>query len=470
MQTTLSLILRVRLWVGCLLLTAWGFSAQATIPLVLKQTIQLPSGGPWDVQHVMNDTTYGWACVSGNDISYKLSEQHTVRHCTVPTRVFGQYSQYRTDQSLRFMKMNTANEHLCVLLFTRMPTRLDPMYYSDDVGFCYLDLETAAVLDTLIRAGSGHEELFSHYSSWRSDYYEFAPWPPLPDTSTSLYYCGNSSLEGYNPGGQYYGSWSGFCNKVTFADSMHETHLGPWNNVQPFRPWGEPDFALSGSSGDWRQSDMGPREGVGYCYVGRIAGSNVMRDTLQDCQTAVAQMDEDGTRRLIYGNFALDPATFTTLWQRELPSGRTYSARLPGNHDERILVEDDHLFRVYNAADGSFIDWTSVFWGDSVMIRKRQDGPSEILVYDRAHNLVRVYETVLPPARGLTISYIPETRTIRLRWPRVEAASGYNICAFTSATGIYALLAHVPATTLIYDVPLTAHAQFFYVTDVYEQP
>jgi len=53
MQSASQSIFRKRVLPCVILLGLCGFSAQATIPLVLKETIQLPPGGVQDVQHVL---------------------------------------------------------------------------------------------------------------------------------------------------------------------------------------------------------------------------------------------------------------------------------------------------------------------------------------------------------------------------------------------------------------------------------
>jgi hypothetical protein len=438
-------------------------SAQATIPLILQRTIQLPPGDGWDVQHVMGDNSFGWARMQGDTLLYKYSEGDSLHHRTIPRRLTGPDVDSYEHVAVRLIRIVPADSHLCALIYSRAM-----LYDYGDVDIenilYFMDLDTGTGLHTLFSDGGGSTE----WHDGTTIISLFYPWPALPAVSTNLYYCTAVNIRYWVMPGYWTDNY-GTAASIDFENAWQFTSLGYWENLQPYYRSASPMFAISRQS--TTTNDM-TGEWIDFsCRMGTFAESNhVIRDTTHSCGWVVAQEDFDGTRRIIEQHAAYDPVTFTQLWQNpEIPWGNMYTARLSGIPDERLLIDNSRTFLIYNAANGSYIDRTSVYNGTLQGLIKHADRAAEIVTFDSNASLVRIYTTAPPSARHLTIQYIPETQHIRLQWQQAEGAIGHKVYSTDRPSGgDLNLIAELPADSLSYNVLPVAEKRFFFVTDEFE--
>jgi hypothetical protein len=452
--------------------------AYATIPLTLVKTFQLPSEtGSWDVQHVLNDSTLTWARLSGASIIYQLSPNDSVRTMTIPPEIFSRPGGTGTGTGgLRLFKIARADSHACALLRCTVEFRDYPDWDAWDILGLF-DLSTHSLIDsTSSWAGyrrSDYEGSEAH--SYVSYVQYYSPWPPLP-LSTRMLYCAQiCESASSDPHDYWSSSTSGWIRLLRIEDSLQVSVIYSWNNIQPFSGSDVPSFAVSGESITASGGPHGGDSPVERCWFSTLTGDSVARwDSSQGCPTVVAQTDGNGTRRMIFDHKAVDPDSYAILWENSAITGTLYTACLAGSLNERVLEtrsEFPGIFLVYNASDGSFLDFTSAYVGDLITILKPAARPAEFVTYESSTSWVRIYSNITPPSvHGLTIAFLPESNVLRLRWLATRDVTGYRIYGSDTPDGEGQLIAELPSGTLVYDMPLTGSMRFFHVTNVCNTP
>jgi hypothetical protein len=442
-------------------------SAQATIPIILQRTLQLPPGGGWDVQHVMDANSFGWARLSGDTIRYQMWENDSVRSRTIP-HCFTEPVALTGHVAVRLMRLAPADGRLCAMVYS---TGFRRGYDDEETDYNILsivDLASGECLHASVSEAGGYRPSPWGYTRSTITITQFYPWPPPPAVSTHFFTAASSASHNSSPEGEY-SYVGGFATRIMLDSTWQIIGLGPHSNVQPFSRLIQEHVILSGTS--YGVSDDNGYSLYSWCSIGTydpIDSLTVRRDL--GYHIAAAQVDADGTERMILSNSALDPMTFDTLWQNaDLSYGTKYTARLPGSPNERILVSSAQAFLIYNASDGSYIGRTSVYNGTLQGLIKHADRATEIVTFDSNTSLVRIYTTAPPSVRHLTIRYIPETQHIRLHWEQAAGAIGHKVYSTDRPSGgDLNLIAELPADSLSYDVQPIAEKRFFFVTDEFE--
>jgi hypothetical protein len=446
-----------------------GVPAFATIPLILDHTIQLPPGGGWDLQHIVDDTSFGWARLIADSLMFKRQESDTVTRIAVPH--CDPDPAYSNVQNLRVRLLKThLNEgHLFAVIYSRTVYRNNVEGESTHNVLGLLDLETGECVDTVIFSGGYSSDNGSSVHTWlNSTINQIHIWPPLPRVSTHLFYTVHTTIEQDVPTEGTYSGVSATAAVVELNAAGTVMPLGPFREMQLFYRSAAPMFVANGSDSYTHNPDYLISS---HCWIGTYNTPNgITTDSTLGCHSVAAQQDADGTLRMIYCGAALNPSNRTVLWTNpDMLSGNLYSARFYDSPDERIVVSTGQTIAVYDASDGASLDRSTVYSGILQTVLKSENRPSEFLTFDSNLSIVRIYTAAPPAARGVTIAYSPERRVIRLNWNAAPEATGHRVYAMDRPSGgNLQLLAVLPAGTLSYDVLPDANVKFFYVTDDYE--
>jgi hypothetical protein len=438
--------------------------AHATIQLVLQQTIQLPPGGGMDVQHAVDDHSFAWARLDGDSIRYQLSEEDSVRCLPIPNCSDCERLHSYVNGGVRLLRNVGAGGHVCALVHSWFTCG----YYTEELTYnslSFIDLENGALVDTSVFYAGFSDEMYGRGESITVN--QLIPWPPPPRISTRLLCSQSSQYTEEVPMEGRYTQLGGRTWMLWLDEPGFTSDFGEYNYLLPFARSDQLNLVLRGLLAADQHGDPI----YSHCSLAAYSPTDeVIPDFLHGCDTPTAQMDADGTRRVIAGGVALDPVTFDVLWQNpDFGYGGYFTARLYGSENERLLVNSNHIFAVYDAADGSFIDLTTVYWGELQYILKPASRTAEVVTFDSQTSTVRVYTFAPPAARHLTIRYIPETQRIRLGWQQAEGAIGHKVYSTDRPSGgDLNLIAELPADSLSYDVQPVAEKRFFFVTDDYE--
>ena len=390
-----------------LLSLLWTGIAFADFPLELVQTIQLPPNVAWDVQHWMNDSTYGWACVQGDSVYYRLNLDDSTSAALVNVEEGGgcEYGAHR------------------VLIF-RSPTHMD----EPTVGVMVRKICQPSILEydlfakLLLPTGETFGPVLEYLGNFeggciRSGYFvSLFPWPPPPDTAQGIFHTrvtyrdcsegagddlydwsgGGSVISSGNAGqisdigNVYFGSmFARFDQAIGAFTGRYEAHL----SERPCMPPYECDWYWSYTT--YRRVQLGfAEDSILHCNI---------EPTLQPFPVCpllgvAAQIDGSGTERVFLGNGECrDPVTFDLLWENPSAVGwPVYAVRLFDSENERILVwVNGNYFNVFDASDGTMLGTTTTILGTPQYLLKQENAISEIVTYETETRTVRIYMSVL---------------------------------------------------------------------------
>jgi hypothetical protein len=466
---------RLRTLMAIVIALGSSYQAPAMIPMVLRSTIQLPAGGPWDVQHVTVSSSYGWARLVGDTILFRLPSDDSVGNLTIQPWVYRRgESATHSHMVICLFRMARVDSHICAMVVTSAVVDEYSAYSNSNNIFSVFDLESGEFVDTVTTPGS-HRINDNWGNGVNTVPMQPIPWPPLPAVTTNMVYVELQNEWSYYPGEMMETdaySNTGLMRVFSIGDGLSFSTYYDWDNAQPFMGSTALSLALSGGLHERGASDVSHHSwSSDRCWISTLDQTELAPlDSSQGCQKVVAQVDEDGTRRIICPIGAFDPETYRVLWTRPQIYDTLFTGRLAGDHNERLLALRPQSFDVYNAATGELMDFTSVFSGQMKQVHKQSNAPSEIVTFDAATNLVRIYVTALPRAKELTLTYIPETDRLRLRWVASPDVAGYAIYSSETPDGEYTPLAEVPAGTTTYELAPTSASRYFYVTNGYDNP
>jgi hypothetical protein len=470
---------RLSLSVAVLVLVA--FSAQAEIQMILKQSLFIPPCQSWDVQHWMDEDSYGyaylsrdtvyWAARIGDDLGFYVLPPDSVYFQFPP----GRYDyQYVSQKSVKLLHLLLSPNNPCALVSGELAYGYDdefaPLSCSKHI-FTAINLSENDILSLAAIVGSAS----SFYpQDWEENtrLYSFVLWPPPPQYSTSIMFI--RGTEGYETamGGysRYWGEGHVFysdltngifnpfrvCNGTTiqhFMDSASQQAVIFYYTYQHEYDSGEPP----------------PDDDV---YTERreikLFGPSTSDTTTHiiPLRSVLAQCDQSETRRLIV-NFggstcALNPISFDTLWFVSQHIADEI-ARFKNSPDERILRRNGAAFDVYSASDGSFLDRTSALTGALQYIIRHPNRESDFVTLENATRTVRIYTTALAP-KDLTCYYSSDNHAVQLRWQGVEGATRYFVYTSAFADGPYQLVETIPAGTTTYTPVMDRDLRFYQVS------
>ncbi len=168
-----------------------------------------------------------------------------------------------------------------------------------------------------------------------------------------------------------------------------------------------------------------------------------------------------------------DAETFELIWSGNFESNSSglLTARLDGSFDDRILMwnSSSHVFSVHRALPFHFLGTTSAVIGNFVDVLKSETRHDRIVTYDGT--TVRIYRPeydIAIPRRPTQLTIIATGNSmLELRWPPLSGAIAYRIYGSFLYDSEPGLIAEVPATTSSAMVPASSERSFFTVSAVY---
>lgn len=423
--------------------------AIAYFPLDLVQTIQLPANTAWDVQHWMSDSTYGWACVSGTTVHWVTELGTAMQNFNLPLNA--QYNlPYTSVSHIRLLHTSAGGNSPLVVVVAVMEE-------SPEITSLFLNvynLSSHAVLQELELASDVHfpdEDQNTQVS-------DLVIWPPPPASGQITWRTSYTSFYDHN----------GTC--------MYTDRRTDRVHVRPFAVFDRQSFASGEYHLSWREeSDPPPCPPWFWTMTQRISvdslGLNlcINGQPCNDSAAVIAQVDANGTRRVIIpGGYAFDAIMFTQLWHNPTPTF-LFSAKLSGSADERLLSYDttSHGMDVFEAAGGTFMSETDPILGSPICTLKHPAGPDEVVTLDGT--TVRIYSVAGP--RDVTVEYFPPVphypfsipAHIDLHWsPVVTPNVRYDIYSDTLVNGSFSTFVTSTADTHCWR-DLTIDWRLFYV-------
>jgi hypothetical protein len=464
----------MKLFIFCLVFLSLAIfqQAQAIVPLEVRATLQLPPvSNTWDerlfdLQHCTDDTSFGYAYVSGDTIYWANHMEDEISQFVIPIDSITDYDGEEVTRlmhyQLRLLHLESQGNQLCAFL---QSDAYNMIYSGSSQVFCFFNLVSGRLLNEWTLPGS-----YSYQDHWgrtqsctrRTKY--IIPWPPFPASSVQIAFVQsvishneteNSFIES-SSGTVYIGAPT---ESSALLNSIEGNHLLSFNNND------QSICVLEGFSSDRVYSGdlrVHTRRWNGIINLTNASVISLANTCDADfhlyidqhsegyiCEyfQPVPQCGEDGMRRVILnGGYAVNATDFSdTLWHNPAIIGDLHSARLQGCNDERILSYNDtsNSFGIFSANTGEFIDSTSAIQGDPMYFIKHPDRPAELVTFDNTYT-VHVYGSL--PALPNSANPVADLKP-----------SDFNLSVFPnpfnpSTTLTYTLLQAGKATLKIFDL------------------
>jgi len=446
-------------------------SAQATIPLRLVTEIQLPARTvTWDVQHVEDSTSYGWAALTNGETVWGIDSlgwdyviSTAVDTIWYQTNLAGDLEQYHF--SREGFNPNFDNLHWSGLTLVKLPSvpglsaiarMVDGWNDSYDQYLYYLHLQGDSVLHTQMISMGG----FDSYHIIDIDASPNLPQPTqavlLLRTESQRYDITGCSVSAYH------------ASSIGFRLDNFSGFGIPGIQIDHFDRTDSISFAfLTGSSTHYNCEDEPPYYDNSF-IVGSLERNGVFNsviiDTFETSGRVVAQEDFDGTKRIFYSNGnCYNAATGAVEFTNPAIADTTLSAYVRNAPGEDFLVLQNSRFLVYDGRTGVLVDSTTVIQG---VPQKKfvSSGFDELLTYDAAQKLVRIYR----PFETLLSIQATENGNVLLSWTPSPGATSYRLDRsddpdFNNFFPDY----FAPTITSIEFQP-TASVEFFRVTPIFD--
>ena len=454
-------------------------SLRAEIPLVLEETIQLPTSGAWDMQHWMSDSTYGWACISGDTILYVEALGDEVQRYVVPLDSFG--FALMGHERVTLLRLSRDLTHAFALVQSRAGIPDYEQQWRMDVLYVTLfDLTAGQRLGSFEMTGSESANYGMSGYSYSRAINALQPWPPPPEASHDLITVWLSNEENDESNSSGYVTQTNAYGAIFYSNldsgTFGATTLAAGTKASIFAGVGSLRFALTGARWYDYYNSQGGSNHWDSCWVNRYDRRTGFGNAdYSGCYlSAVAQRDFSGTERMIVCNAltakALDPVTYSLLWQDSIPYGVVpYAARLRGSGDERLLTLNTQTrrFSVFEADSGVFLDSTSQITGTMQYLIKYSQATAEFVTCESASHTVRVYGPDYSTPPLLTCTYDPDVNVVHLTWEEFPNAVEYYVYSSPNASTVETLEAIVPASTNTLDLTPQDLRRFYFVTAEY---
>jgi len=364
-------------------------SAQAIIPLELVAEFNLPENATaWDVQHWMDDSTFGWAAIVGDSILWQQDSDSPVNYCTIPTSFFTESSMYRSFQMISILRLESYANRLTTAI-TALETLQDgdvAIHYTFDV---IVDLEDQTAL-TWERHYCGRCNPTTDGHCTLSTPTRLTAWPPPPAFASRIVTSYDDYDDYEGPGSDYH-EWTSsmLVYQVDSANirRIKSASLGYFDIFE-----GE-IFDLALSSNDLRSTWDYDYYSAHIGYYSSIADTVTVREICygyEMCGTQLAIAYNLENAKLIIANSIIhDAVTFTEIDTLDF---RPSFAMRPRAGEQSLLwtlAEDKYI--LYDI-HGELIDSTSAIEGYNVEIVKQLNGtgflqrilysPRRVLIYE----------------------------------------------------------------------------------------
>lgn len=441
--------------------------ARAEIPLDLVAEIQLPdSTVDWDVQHWMDDSTFGWVATRGDSIVFSvdgLSAQSSLFEYSYPNDLDWLF------ENVRIVKLYELNNQPAVMAVLKDV---------DSLGFSYWRWAVVFELgnDTLLRDWGRWETGIYSEDAHFDDLLSLQVFPRLPLESRFVAWVGTRS---WHTDGSFYDT-NGLKGK-TWVWRIHDTDTlipigNDCNSVSFFES--PPLHALTNSFYQTRLHDQDWFYHSATSALRYVSTAGV--DTLRQCisfpddycphPSVLAQTESDGTEQAIVSDGSCYRVSDGSLaWQLEDELENYFVGRIVPHGSQEVFVLNGARFNVLDASTGTLYDSTATLLGTPRYFLQSADGIAEIVTYQQNNRTVRVYRPDIDPITA-SIVYLPTTNSIRLRWTPIPGAASYRICR-SNQTGdeVCADMYYViGGTSLTLPVSPTREQSFYSVRAVFE--
>lgn len=451
--------------------------ARAEIPLELIAEFELPPGtGAWDVQHWMDDSTFGWvAAVGREEIQYE-------------TRLGGGVETVSFGDTLCNETYDDNFEFDVVRAVAIVKGAVDSARFAVEGeisnGFW---METYPVI--VIWDGNNERCRGSLVPScdflpgnWRS--LGLYSWPPPPAVSTHLvsaiewdYFCDGTGADPHEFGGRA---------QVMDLDSLRSVYIRPAKGVKHFFGL---DFEF-GSVGQKRLTiydDTPPYDHdilINLRTIATLGPDGLDMDTLcyerfdvdpdsefmSTCEwtsTTLCAVDRYGNKKIVAGGNCFDGDSHELLWGIDGFEANHVVCR--GAAEGQVLLRQfGNRFTIHALEDGRIIDESQDVIGDVVRVLDTGECPNEIISEQREGSIttIRVYK-LLPYETQLVISIAPLGDQILLSWNSLPSASHFQVCRNLEYSGDLCSDGEVYVTTdtTMVLTPWAGAAQEFYCVE-----
>ncbi|MBL0062143.1 MAG: hypothetical protein IPP40_11855 [bacterium] len=438
--------------------------SRAEIPLELIAEFQLPEGATaWDVQHWMDDSTFGWVAVVGDTIWYSAYFDSSPNWAVVPDSMIVaqisyndcvEYEDYtiHPPEKVRIANVEGEPPGTTVVLLSRIHCMSPFGDYNYEHSVTYgFSLPRSEMITTSVDVQTFAGDICYHGGETQTTYDQFDFWPRPPETSqwiiasgTTETWCDPTGTDGdsrYSSGflfGLATGSaihlgmhpvipdWTGLefnCVGLRHRDWVYYSEGQPW----------EMSFAAHSQFHDIVAGDT--MFAYALCLEDTVYSGWDMFDIMQnshclDEMTTVARNASGDPFAMFSGPFlqgaCINTHTGDILWQVN-DAATQFAADVVGTLADEFLVWRSWQFDVYDLARGQIVGRTSECAGQPVQIIERRERAPELLTFENATRIVRAYRFV-PQWLDLTIAQASIGGQIILRWQPISSASGYDVC------------------------------------------
>ncbi len=371
------------------LLSLIPLSAQAIIPLELVAEFNLPENATaWDVQHWMDDSTFGWAAIVGDSILWQQDSDSPVNYCTIPTSLFTEGSIYRGFQQICILRIESFANRLTTAI-----TALETIRDGDiDLHYAFViivDLENQTPL-SWERHFHAYCDNYSVGHCTQSTPIRLEGWPPPPAFASRIV-TAFEDFDDYAGPGSDYQEWTSSMT-VYQVDGANIRRIDG-ATLGYFDIFEGDIFDLALSSDDLRSTWYYDYYSARIGYYSSVADTVTTRLTCSDSNYCGSRFPIacilDGVKLIIAHSVVRDVATFAVIdsfdfWPQ--------FAMRPRTGDQALLwtfEEDKYIVR---DIQGELIDSTTAVEGYNRETVKQSNGTGFICTVLNSPRRVLMYE------------------------------------------------------------------------------
>ena len=404
-------------------------SARAVIPLETVAEFELPEDAvAWDVQHWMDDSTYGWAALRNDSVFYVTRMSETVQSVAIGESYLDSVTRDGPPDYTQILILGGATPSVIVVANISDHNASQWEDYEYDY-FLVLDLESGETsISFRITTFIDPDWL---WTDWRY-FVKMSAWPPPPMVTQSLRTLYAQHGVYWSP---YHTTDDGQFGEYSMVDghSLLQTHATDYD----FFPGPDSRLALvnvetrqgSSSSGfhvDLRRtlSSADSLFSRRLCYGGELDENG---DPISCPRSWIfAATNSENERRMVYSNLQFDATDISVVSQLNEDYSPEFAFNVEGISGTLLGRRmPDSTLRIWNL-ETTFEDTTTSCGAPDVRIVKDVDGIGTIVAYSNYSDSVRVFRPVVGP-RELILSYNPTVELLVLRWHSLPGASSYIV-------------------------------------------
>jgi hypothetical protein len=450
--------------------TLAAMPVRATIPLVLEQTISMPPGSPWDLQHWADPYSYGMAYIRYQTVYYAFHVSDSVRSFHLPDSC--------NIAELRLVRIGRNGQDMGVVGFWVGAFQVDELETTRKHYLSLINLSQNRVEGILV---VGTDYIMGGYygREWTVDVMDLQIWPPVPSQSRWALWQDSMYTHDYGGDHNFVETNYGLTSILSLDDSVPHFCGGGYRRAAIFSDFHSLIYATTGTN---RRYCSGPDPGCetwcGSYMTMQNACQTVSSQDLSNCPNIriLGQQNMDGTKRIFStAGVAYETQTLDTLWVWPYSgqSNRLFIMRVDVSANERIVscTSANSRLGVFDAATGAQIDTTSAIIGWPIFVIKAEGVADRLVSLDQRTRILYIYRSIycIDHLKELTCDFVPEQNILRLHWQEAPGAVRYWIYASATADGQYWPLDHVDASATSYDISPASPQRFFQVKAEYGQ-